>query len=273
MAARVRASVFGKELGYVRGLFAEVREIDPFDTLETTRHVLLYAGDDLAGAARLLLPSMEVARGCGTRFGLAVESSLELTALHAAGATPAETTRVCVLPQYRNTPAMAHLHEALFEESRRHGVTHWVACANAETDSLEDARILLQIARARGHVETELWLPARKPAVGAGVEARSIFDDEARERARRGDVSGLRLPPTLSLFTRTLGARVAGEPLYDGHFHMCSIPIVLPIARVSAWLSVRRNLMRRWGDRRMKGEAATESVRRRSSVPPPLGSN
>jgi predicted GNAT family N-acyltransferase len=236
-ATRVRALVFGRELGYVRGTCAALREIDAFDPLESTRHILLHAGKEVAGTARLLLPNKEVASACSTLFGLSIESSLDLSPLRDIGAHPAETTRVCVLPAWRGTRAMAALYAALFEESWKNGVTHWVACANAETDSIEDATIVGQIARKQGLVEPDLVLRPREAEHRPPPSARRLFDDVARLRARRGDLTGMRLPRTLSLFTRSLGARVAGPPLYDPHFHMCAIPIVLPLSTVAERLT------------------------------------
>jgi putative hemolysin len=234
-ALRVRWSVFGEELGLVAGPKpAAPREVSSFDTLETTAHVVVYAGERPVATARLLLPNAEVARASGQRLGLDLEEKFDLSPLVAAGLVMAETTRFCILRDWRGSEVVAHLVNGLYQESRRLGVTHWVASANTETDSLEDARLAFLVAARQGLVSHRWHVEPREPPHAPPAPHAPFYTPEARRRAREQGLEGLRLPRTLSLFARKLGARFIGGPIYDAHFRRCSLPLVTVLDDVPA---------------------------------------
>lgn len=231
-AVRIRWEVFGQEKGYIEEEAPRVsRELDRMDTLDTTLHIVAYAGGEPAGAARLLLGSPEVARNNGLRFGLHLEMAYDLNVFHQPGVVVAETTRVCVLQRFRGAGVFDAVYAALLRESLSRGVTHWVASANIETDDPADALIAYRVAESRGLVDRRWAVAARGPSPEISAPRHPIYTAAERARARSGELRGLRLPLTLLLYARK-GARFIGPPAYDRRFHMCSMPLVVEIAPV-----------------------------------------
>jgi putative hemolysin len=238
-ALRVRWTVFGEELGLVAGPRPVApREVSPFDTLETTTHVLVYADGRPVATARLLLPNREVAETGGGRLGIDLETKYEVSPLVTPELRLAETTCFCILKDWRGSEAVMHLVAGLYQESLRHGVTHWVASANMETDWLEDARIAYRVAAHLGLVSDRWQVRSRAQALPPSVPTAPLYVPAARERARGGELHGLRLPRTLSLFARKIGARFIGAPLYDSHFRRYALPLVAPLDSVPAEVRV-----------------------------------
>jgi predicted GNAT family N-acyltransferase len=125
-ALRVRWAVAGAELSYAVHPGVP-REIDCFDTLETTWHFVVYADGEPVATTRLLLPNAEVAQAHGHWLGIDLERKVDLSGMGRPGMRLAERTSSYVLPAWRDSEALARLHAALYEESRRLGLTHWIA--------------------------------------------------------------------------------------------------------------------------------------------------
>jgi L-ornithine Nalpha-acyltransferase len=234
-AVRIRWDVFGRELGLLDGTTMKApREVNCFDTLETTVHVIVYADGAPVATSRLLLPNPEVARITGGRLGIDLEQKVDLTGVGGTDLVFAETTRFCILKNWRHSETLLWLQAGLYQESRRRGVTHWIASANMETDSAEDARILFQVASHQGLLSTR-WR-ARTLACPKSPDAPSapVYTPGQRERARRGQLEGLRLTRVLSLFARKMGARFIAEPLYDARFRRFSLPLVAALDEIPA---------------------------------------
>jgi hypothetical protein len=225
-ALRVRWAVFGSELGLLASIPAAPREVSAFDTLSTTRHFVVYAGEQPVATVRLLLPNPEVARATGHPLGIDLEQKLDLSQVASSGLAVAETTRYCVLRAWRGSEVLMCLNATMYQESRRLGVTHWIASANTETDSLEDALLARQVAARDGLVSTRLHVSSHESPMGPELPCAPLYTPAQRERARAGQLDGLRLPRTLSLFARKMGARFIGQPLYDVHFRRYSMPLL-----------------------------------------------
>ncbi|WP_224242292.1 GNAT family N-acetyltransferase [Hyalangium gracile] len=234
-ALRVRWAVFGEELRLIDGpLPAAPREVDCFDTLDTTVHLVVYAGSRPVATSRLLLPSPEVAQSTGAPLGIALEQKLDLSGVGGPGIQLAESTRFCILKEWRHSEALVHLQAGLYQESRRLGVTHWIASANTETDSAEDASLVFQLAAHKKWV-SERWKvqPREHPAPPASPSA-ELYSPSARARARAGQLDGLRMPRPLALFAHRMGARFIGEPHYDSHFRRFSMPLIAALDEIPA---------------------------------------
>ena len=232
-ALRLRWEVFGTELELLtRSAHAVPRENNAFDTLSTTAHVLVYADDVPVATTRLLLPNPEVARATGRRWGIDLESKVDLSEVGGPGQVFAETTRFCILKAWRHSEVLLWLQAGLHQESRRRGVTHWIASANTETDSAEDAGILFQVATHRGLLSPHWRARSRPSAPPPDAPSAPFYTPKERARAHQGHVEGLRLPPVLSLFSRKMGARFIAEPLYDAGFRRFSMPLVSSLAEV-----------------------------------------
>ena len=225
-ALRIRWTVFGSELGLLTTHPPALREVHCFDTLETTLHFIVYANQRPVATARLLLPNSEVASTTGQFLGIDLEQKFDLSALCVPGVTPAETTRYCVLGRWRGSEALLLLNAVMYQESRRRGVSHWVAAANMETDSLDDARLVCRLAAHQGLVSERWRVEPRIHPEGPSEPEAPLYSPQQRQRAREGMLEGLRLPRTLSLFSRKLGARFVGNPIYDTQFRRYALPLV-----------------------------------------------
>ncbi|RKG70318.1 GNAT family N-acetyltransferase [Corallococcus sp. CA054B] len=225
-ALRIRYRVFGEEMRMLGPKRPRApREADCFDTLRSTSHVVVYAGAEPVATARLLTPNAEVAAFADTVMGLDIEKKLDLSELVAPGRVFAETTRYCVTRSYRNS-AVLRLQAGLYRESRRRGVTHWIAAANMETDSQEEADLYFLAAARRGWVSDGFRVRTREfpPSPSEPLAAR--LTAEERAQAREGHLDALRMPPVLSLFADKMGARFIAPPHFDPAFNRFTVPLV-----------------------------------------------
>lgn len=245
-ALRIRGTVFGKELGLLGNTAATtLREVNCFDTLETTVHLVVYADDAPVATARLLLPNPEVARATGGRLGIDLEQKLELSGVGGPGLVFAESTRFCILKEWRHSEALVWLQAGLYAESRRRGVSHWIASANMETDCAEDARLIYQVAAHQGLLCQHWRARAHATPVSPAVPSAPHFTAPERARARRGQLDGLRMPRVLSFFAHKMGARFIAEPLFDTGFHRFSLPLVAALDEIPATTVARFNALGR----------------------------
>lgn len=232
-ALRIRWAVFGAELKLLGGpLPPAPREVNCFDTLETTVHLVVYAEDTPVATSRLLLPNPEVARATGGSLGIELEQKLDLSAVGGPGLVFAESTRFCVLKPWRHSEVLVRLQAGLYEESRRRGVTHWIASANMETDSAQDARLVFAVATHQGLVSQRWRVRARAPTRPPAIPSMPLYTPQQWARVRRGQLDGLRMPRVLSLFAHKMGARFVAEPLYDAGFRRFSLPLVAALDEI-----------------------------------------
>lgn len=234
-ALRVRWSVFGEELRLLGATLPTVpREVDSFDTLPTTVHLVVYAGPRPVATSRLLLPNSEVQQLTGRRLGIALEQKLDLTGVDGTGLSLAESTRFCILKEWRHSEVLVRLQAGLYQESRRLGVSHWIASANTETDAPEDAGLLFQVASAQGLVSPRWRVRTLASHAAPELPSAPLYSPLERTRARQGQLEGLRLPRTLALFARKMGARFIGTPLYDAGFRRFSLPLIAALDDIPA---------------------------------------
>jgi len=233
-ALRVRWAVFGGELRLLGTPPPARREVNCFDTLDTTVHLVVYADGRPVGTTRMLLPNPEVARESGGHLGIDLEQKFDLSGVGGAGLVFAETTRYCVLREWRGSEVLLRLQAALYAESRRRGVTHWIASANTETDVWDDALLAWRVAAHRGLVSERWHIRPHEASAPPAMPRAPLYSPAERLRAHEGRLAGLRLPRTLSFFAQKLGARFVGEPIYDAHFRMCSMPLVAALDDVPA---------------------------------------
>ncbi|NNB97040.1 GNAT family N-acetyltransferase [Corallococcus exiguus] len=225
-ALRIRYRVFGEEMRMLGPKRPRApREADCFDTLRTTSHVVVYSGTEPVATARLLTPNAEVAAFADTLVGLDIEKKLDLSELVAPGRVFAETTRYCVTRSHRNS-AVLRLQAGLYRESRRRGVTHWIAAATMETDSQEEADLYFLAAARQGWVSDGFRVRTREfpPPPAEPLAAR--LTEEQRTQARQGHLAALRMPSVLSLFADKLGARFIAPPHFDPAFNRFTVPLV-----------------------------------------------
>lgn len=234
-ALRVRWAVFGQELRLLsEPQFPVPREMDCFDTLPTTVHLVVYAGSKPVATSRLLLPNSEVSLLTGRRLGIALEQKLDLSSVDEPGLSLAESTRFCILKEWRHSEVLVRLQAGLYQESRRLGVSHWIASANTETDSPEDAELLCQVAAHQGLISSRWRVTTLAPHAPPEPPSAPLYTPQERARARQGQLANLRLPRTLALFARKMGARFIGKPLYDAGFRRFSMPLIAALDEIPA---------------------------------------
>jgi hypothetical protein len=136
--------------------------------------------------------------------------------------------------RWRHSEALARLQAGLYGESRRRGVTHWIASANTDTDSEEDARLVFQVAAHRGWLSPRWRVKAPVPSEAPAIPSDPFYTPVERARARQGQLDGLRMPRAPSFFARKMGARFIAEPLYDAGFRRFTLPLVAALDEVPA---------------------------------------
>ncbi len=229
-ALRVRWAVFGGELQLMAGRPPPTqREVNGFDTLATTVHVVVYDADEPVATVRLLLPNADVARASGGVLGVELEQRLDLSGLAGPGQVVAEAARFCVRRQWRHSDAVIRLQAGFYAESRRRGVTHWLAAANLETDSEEDARLIQEAVAYRGWL-SPYWRPRTVEASsGPSFPSTPFYAPEERAWAVAGQWERVRLPRAPALVARRMGARFISEPLYDPGFRRFTLPLIAAV--------------------------------------------
>jgi hypothetical protein len=234
-ALRVRWAVFGGELRLITGKAPPSRrEVSCFDTLDTTVHLVVYADREPVATVRILLPNPEVAHDTGGRLGIELEQKLDLSGVVAESRLFAETARFCVLERWRHSEAVARLHAGIYEESRRRGVTHWIAAANLDTDAEEDARLVYQVAAHRGWLSPRWKVKVSAPGEAPAIPSDPLYTPQERARARQGQLDGLRMPRAPSLFARKMGARFISEAIYEAGFRRFTLPLIAALDEIPA---------------------------------------
>jgi predicted GNAT family N-acyltransferase len=231
-AQRIRNHVFVVEKALLSSHCPTIdRETDEYDTLKTTLQFVAYVDDAPVATARLIRPNPDVARAIGEQVGLDLALRYDLRPFAAAGVSFAEVSRMCVVPEHRGTAALYELYLAMYRESLRVGLTHWVGAGNTETDAIEDARIAYRSAAREGFTSNQWRVVPRDGAGSDHPSSRPFYTPEERARARAGDVEGLRLPRTLRTFAH-LAARYMGDPIREKGYSVCSLPLVVDLADI-----------------------------------------
>jgi hypothetical protein len=229
-AKQVRWQVYREEEGMlpadaalaelqVEALHAERKNID----------LVAYFGAEPVGTLRLHVGRLSSAPA-GGGLGLELESKFVLSGFDQPGTLPAEVTRFCVVRAFRGTRVAALLFSGLRRQSELHGVTHWLAEANMETDSSEDADIAYRLVQQRQLVSRDFAARARAASGPPPRAHRAAYTDEQRQVARAGCLTGLKLPRTLALFASKMGARYLGAPSYDTYFNVFALPLAVRLA-------------------------------------------
>ncbi|RKG86427.1 N-acyl amino acid synthase FeeM domain-containing protein [Corallococcus terminator] len=232
-AARIRWAVFGGELGLLSGQpSTSRREVTSLDTLDTTVHVVVYADTEPVATVRLLLPNPEMAASLGGTVGIDLEQRVDLSGVIRPEMVIAEPSRFCVLESWRRADVVTCLQAGMYVESLRRGVTHWIASANLDTDSREDALLSWQVAASRGWLSPHWRVSVPDPWQAPSQPRSPFYTPEERAKAEQGALDGLRMPRAPALFARSLGARFIAEPLFDTYFQWFTLPLIITLNEV-----------------------------------------
>jgi GNAT superfamily N-acetyltransferase len=229
-ATWIRCSVFADEFDYLKADdYPAGHEVDGFDLLPTTVNFVGFVDGNPAATVRLLFPNPDVAARCKTRLGLSIELELELKGIR-PDMVLAEIPRSSVVKEYRRTGIMRHLYNAAYQESIRHGSTHWIATGNTETDNATDAWIVHRLLEARGFHLSAFDATYRGDPRSPISPRYQLYDPVQRDQVIAGDIEGIQLPRTLELFASMVGVRYFGSPFYDNQFRMFAMPLLLQLS-------------------------------------------
>jgi L-ornithine Nalpha-acyltransferase len=224
-ADRVRERVYEEE-----GMKAPSR--DPSRCRGDVTELLVYARDEAVGALRLRVGGPKDARDA--LADLELSSKFNLRGFEGPSVVVSEVSGFCVVRRYRGTRAAALLFAALRAESARRRVTHWVAAANTQTNSAEEADIVHRLLRERGLLDGAYHASSRSAEAPPPSPTRFIYTAEERARARRGELDSLRLPRVLALFAGSMGARYIGRPVFDRDYEVFATPLAVELKRLGA---------------------------------------
>ena len=192
--------------------------------------LLVYARDEPVGTLRLRVVR-PLDDDSEPLAGLELASKFSFRGFEEPSVVVGEISGFCILRRYRGTRVAALLFGALRSESARRGVTHWLAAANTETDSADEADIVYRLLCSQRLVSSAFHAESRggKPLPPA---SRFIYTPEERKRASRGELEALRLPRVLALFAGKMGARYIGYPAYDRDFKVFATPLAVELAKL-----------------------------------------
>ena len=241
---RIRHRVYVLEKQLLRhDIQDQDREVDEYDALDTTVHLLVRVDGEAAATVRLLRPNPHVAGAFGQAIGIGLAARYDLAPLAVPGVSVAEGSRLCVVPEHRGGSVFDALSGAMIREGLRLGLTHLVIAANAETDSIEDAEIAYRIAEGDELVSTRFRVVPRRGASVPGPSERGFYTAEERARAHAGNLEGLPLPRLLRAFAERLAARYMGPPIREKGYTVCSLPAVIDLDEAARTQTFRRATM------------------------------
>ncbi len=237
-AGRVRWLVFREEEKLLSStLFSTGRELDCFDTLKSTLHLIVYVDDEPVAVARLLGKNPAVARVNRCHLGVPLEAQCHIVSGLGPGTQVAEVSRLAIRMKWRGNPLVFQtLRGGLYAASRRRGDTHWLGVSNAHTDSLEDALHVYQEASRRKLISSTWRLEPKALGAPATPPRRPWYSPSQRQRALSEENVRLPLPPTLSLVTKRVRAQVAGGPIYEPDFNSYALPIVVDLLVIEPFI-------------------------------------
>ena len=240
-AKQVRWQVYREEEGMLPAdAAARELEVEPVHARGPVADLLVYSGTEPVGSLRLQVGQATSTGGLGGS-GLELASKLALSGFNERGTVLGEVTRFCVLRAFRGTRAAALLFSGLRRESALRGVSHWLAAANMETDSSEDADIAYRLVQQKDLVSRDFAARAREASGPTPSPRRSLYTDDQRRAARSGCLTALTLPKTLALFATKMGARYLGPPIYDHYFNVFALPLAVRLEDLALTTTPRQS--------------------------------
>ncbi len=213
-AFRIRYRVFGEQCRYLRPQdHPDGTESDSHDSLDTTLSFNAIWDNDPVGTARISLRNVQVARQNNTDYGLPLEHIFDLSQFKAMRVEVVEFARSAVLEEYRGTRIIQSIWGCMRGYSMDKGVYYMITNANLETDSLEHARRIFDLAQQEGIVHPSIRTPAKEP-----------YSSDVKNEGIKYPLSAdgkVTLPTIINMYAR-LGMRFTSGPIYYREFDMCS---------------------------------------------------
>ncbi|MDD2884347.1 MAG: GNAT family N-acetyltransferase [Dechloromonas sp.] len=211
-AQRLRFRVFAGEMGAklpsrIPGVDHDI--YDPY-----CDHLVVRDTDsgEIVGTYRILPP--EHAR----KIGYYSENEFDLTRLQHLRPRLVEIGRSCVHPDYRTGATIALLWSGLAQYMQERGYDYLMGCASI---SMADG----------GHAAASLY--NRLSAEHLGPQEYRVFPRCPLPLAALQNDLPADVPPLIKGYLRA-GAWICGEPAWDPDFNTADLPILMPMAKVSA---------------------------------------
>jgi putative hemolysin len=211
-ALRLRYAVFGEELGARLSGAARGVDRDRFDPFCDHLVVCERAGGRVVGTYRILPPAQRRRAG-----GWYCANEFDVGGLECFGDRTVEIGRACVAPAYRRGHAISLLWAGLLRYVLERRCQYVIGCASIDTG--DGGHIAASVCRRllQHHLAPPDWrVVPRRAFVLEGW--REIVDAP--------------LPPLLKGYLR-LGAKVCGEPAWDGDFDTADLLMMLPLAETN----------------------------------------
>jgi len=224
----VRYEVFAEQCGYLDlSRFPDRKESDEMDLLETTTNLL--AIDNAShvkpiATMRVLQPNKCVAESRNTIFGLPSEEYFDLIELKDTGILPVDFARSSVLKEYQASPAIVNLWGIAIHYALSKGYTHLLTIANAETDDINEAKMIYTLAKDKGLVHPSIKAYAKKICTREEPYEHRIFEGKKE--------SEIIFPYAMNIYNK-IGTRFISEPVYYYDFRMCAFLIMLDLKNIN----------------------------------------
>ncbi len=220
-AFKVRYEVF-TESGLAR-CNKTCKDIDEFDHLPTTDHIITYDGERPVGACRLLRENPMQAKKDGTKLGLRIESEFILSSpRHTLG----ELSRSSVLHEYRSKPVLLKMYATLLNHCQEKGIESLLTAITSDTDCVEDANLMYQIGTFLDYHTKDMQLvPRQELCQGPILPQKKYFSSLPCKQTTKTQWNTKDLSEKLRLGSTKLGMQFCGEPVYDPLYQICVLPM------------------------------------------------
>ena len=211
-AQRLRYRVFAGEMGANLPTRTPGVDHDIYDPFCEHLVVRDEARSEIVGTYRILAPT------AARQIGYYSENEFDLTRLQHLRPRLVEIGRSCVHPDYRTGATIALLWAGLAQYMNDHGYDYLMGCASI---SMADG----------GHAAASLY--NRLAAEHLGPQEYRVFPRCPLPLAALQQDRPAETPPLIKGYLRA-GAWICGEPAWDPDFNTADLPILMPMARVTA---------------------------------------
>ncbi len=218
-AYNVRYKVFVDELKTIpKELCKGGLEKDIYDNF--SEHLIAVKDKEVIGTVRIQKRTKELTDGKNFLYGLAGENLFDYLPFYKENVNLGEIARSSVLKEHRKESVIFNLWKATYQYFTKEGIYNSITMAAPNTDSIEDSKILYEIARRKGLVHDKYNLIPKN-----SIEIPSKIEVPLYSQSEKDDISSLELPENIVVFSK-IGYKIAGHPIYYPKFRRVTIPMV-----------------------------------------------
>ena len=118
------------------------------------------------------------------------------------------------------------------------GYANLFSCAGIDTDDIESAMIVFEIARKMGFVDSTINVKSKHNYANLNKPKYVLYntdcvrDKKGKLHLEEVDLEKFQLPKALDIYRR-IGVRCIGEPVFYPGFNMCTQPIIVPLKELN----------------------------------------